>query len=266
VSILPWIDQQPLYNQWDLNKPITHAVNRPLTQAHVPAYLCPTDISRNRDKRGDLSYAVNGGVGYTIRTPGGVQDCPVDRYRTPLDLNGNGLACPSDPDNDGEPSDKRVFKRMGMFFLENWKRGITTRHHALADVKDGLSQTFLVSENVRVGYDPDNPRAGFATPDPDRCAFYIGNPCPTGSCTAGAVNYSLCNAGEDRINRGLRRAEGESPVPNSFHEGGVHMAYADGHVRFLSETIDGGVYAALASPQGMFLDGTPLEQRLVSGW
>jgi hypothetical protein len=43
------------------------------------------------------------------------------------------------------------------------------------------------------------------------------------------------------------------------------MAFADGHCRFLSESVDGGVYAALVSPQGSFLDGTTLEQPILSG-
>ncbi len=154
---------------------------------------------------------------------------------------------------------------MGLFFLENWISGGTVRHHALADVKDGLSQTFMVTENARVGYDPLDGNASYASPDPFRCAFYIGNPCPTGTCAAGAVDYSLCNSGSYRINSGRAKPEGRSPVPNSFHEGGVHMAFADGHVTFLSESIDGAVYAALTSPQGMLLEMTPLQQAIVSG-
>jgi prepilin-type processing-associated H-X9-DG protein len=75
----------------------------------------------------------------------------------------------------------------------------------------------------------------------------------------------VCNAGVNRINGGRASPEGRSPTPNSFHDGGVHMAYADGHVIFLSESIDGAVYAALASPQGLLLDGTPLRQGIVSG-
>jgi hypothetical protein len=43
------------------------------------------------------------------------------------------------------------------------------------------------------------------------------------------------------------------------------MAYGDGHVKFLSEQVNGAVYAALASPQGVFLQGTPLEQAVISG-
>ena len=73
-----------------------------------------------------------------------------------------------------------------------------------------------------------------------------------------------CNAGSSKINSGLASAEGTSPVPNSFHDGGVNMAYADGHVTFLSETVNGAVYAALASMRGSRLQKSPLAQVIVS--
>jgi prepilin-type N-terminal cleavage/methylation domain-containing protein/prepilin-type processing-associated H-X9-DG protein len=265
VSILPWVDQKPLADRWDLDKPTTDPVNQPLTQAYVPVYVCSSDISRSKKKTGDLSYAVNGGVGFTVHYSNGVRDCPVDRDWTVLDLNGNGIGCPADPTTDGDPSDRQYFERMGLFFLETWNTSITRRHHQLADIKDGLSQTFLITENVRTGYDPADPDVSFATSDPYHCAFYIGNPCRGGNCASGNVDYSVCNAGVNRINGGRASPEGRSPTPNSFHDGGVHMAYADGHVIFLSESIDGAVYAALASPQGLLLDGTPLRQDIVSG-
>lgn len=262
VSVLPWLDQENLYRQWDLEQPITSPTNQPLTRSYVPAFVCPLDLSRSKEKTGDLSYAVNGGWGFTVRTGSGIGDCPVDRFGTRLDLDGDGVTCSGTPSDD---EDRKRFKQLGVFFLENWNRGGTVRHHSLADVMDGTTQTFLVAENVRAGFDPGNDQSGFADPNPYRCAFYIGNPCRNGRCASGEVDYSLSNQGQSRINSGLWSAEGSSPVPNSFHEGGVYMAYADGHVAFLSEMIDGGVYAALSSPQGMLLDSTPLKQSVVSG-
>ncbi|WP_350194835.1 H-X9-DG-CTERM domain-containing protein [Gimesia sp.] len=45
-----------------------------------------------------------------------------------------------------------------------------------------------------------------------------------------------------------------------MHERGVNVGYCDGHIQSLSADIDGKVYAALTSPQGQDLNGTPLEQ------
>lgn len=262
VDLLPYLDQSNLYNQLDRTRPIGHPTNKALNTAYVPIYVCPVDLSRNEDKQRDLSYAVNGGVGFTVHRSG-VRDCPVDRNWTVLDLNGDGTGCSGSEAADD--LDRELFNAMGLFFLETKNTQITIRHHSLADVKDGTTQTFLVSENARTGFDPENEGAGFANSDPYHCAFYIGNPCRGGHCSKGNVDYSLSNSGENRINSGLWSAEGSSPIPNSFHTGGVNMAYADTHLTFLSEQIDGRVYAALASPQGESLGGTPLKQSIVSG-
>ncbi|SFI65124.1 prepilin-type processing-associated H-X9-DG domain-containing protein [Planctomicrobium piriforme] len=263
VSLLPFLDQQNVYDQWDLDKPITDPVNRVLTQAYVPNYVCPVDLSRSEDKQGDLSYAVNGGWGFTIRTGSGVGDCPLDWHGKRLDLNGDGQTCTGVDATDN--LDRQLFRQLGLFFLENWKVGGTERHYSLKDVSDGTSQTFLVGENSRTGFEPGDDQATFADPNPYRSAFYVGNPCQNGTCTPGSVDYARCNAGEDKINSGLWSEEGRSPVPNSFHPGGVNMGYADGHVKFLSELIDGRAYAALASPQGLGLEGSPLAQGVLAG-
>lgn len=262
VAILPYVDQANLYNQLDLDRPKNSPENsKTLASAYIPVYICPVDMTRNDEKQGDQSYAVNGGIGFTVYR-NSVHDCPVDRNWTVLDLNGDGQGCTGDDKIDN--LDKAFFDSMGLFFLETRNADISTRHYRLGDIQDGTSQTFLVTENVRAGFDPESPGANFADPNPYRCAFYIGNPCKNGHCSTGNVDYSLSNSGENRINSGLWSAEGSSPIPNSFHAGGVNMAYADSHAAFLSETIDGGVYAALASPQGGSLGG-PLKQTVVSG-
>jgi len=52
--------------------------------------------------------------------------------------------------------------------------------------------------------------------------------------------------------------------PSSYHSGGVNVVYADGHVAFLSEGIEGSVYASLVSPCGSRIKG-PLAQVTISG-
>lgn len=264
VAILPFIDQQNLYEQWDLDRLMTDPVNSHLTKAHIPVYICPIDITRNRkDKEGDLSYAVSGGWGYTLRTEAGVGDCPVDWHRRELDMNGDGVTCSKSSRGD---EDRVLYKKTGLFFLENWKDAEgTVRHHSISSVRDGTSNTYLVGENVRTGFESGRLDTGFANPMPYHSAFYVGNPCKDATCSEGNVHYALSNAGDSAINSGLWAGEGTSPIPNSFHKAGVFMAYADGHVAFLNERIAGRVHAALASPQGIGFDGTPLRQSILSG-
>jgi prepilin-type processing-associated H-X9-DG protein len=262
ISVLPHVEQGNLFAMLDSTKPLTEPQNRQAAGQHVPVFLCPADISRSRKRTADLSYAVNGGVGWTARNTNGVRDCPFALDGTTIDLNGDGAACSGFPDNDNQ--DRRLFKMLGVFFLETTNTLVTRRHHTLGTIVDGTSNTLLITENARTGHDPGAILSGFAQPAPFYCAVYFGNPCRTSSCKSGSVDYRTSNTGIARINSGLWAPEGTSPVPNSFHAGGVNMAFIDGHVRFVSEIIDGTVYAALFSPQGQYLTGTPLEQAVIS--
>lgn len=197
-----------MFDHLDLSLPLDDPANEALTEAYVPIYVCPVDLSRSKERTRDLSYVVNAGVGFTTRLRNGVRDCPIDTRWTPLDLDGDGSACSGDPADD---EDRKRFKMMGLFFLETWNTDITKRHHSIADIKDGTSQTFMVTENVRAGFDPNDASVGFADPTPYRSSFFIGNPCLSSTCSDGNVDYQRCNAGDFRINSGVTKAEGSSP-------------------------------------------------------
>lgn len=262
LDTLPWLDQKSIADRWNTDKRLTDPGNAALASIHIAVLTCPSDISVVG--MGDLSFVVNGGVGFTSFF-NSVHDCPIDPGSNMLDLNGNGVACPPNDATDGTPSDKDYFFRLGLFFCETWKWNVSPpRHHRWATVLDGLSQTVLLSENIRTGYDPERPGTNWASPNPYLTSFFIGNPCANANCKSGNVDYKRANAGNSAINSGLASPEGTSPVPNSLHGGGVNMAYCDGHVSFMSQTIDGGVYAALVSPEGLRLNGTPLAQSAVS--
>ena len=53
------------------------------------------------------------------------------------------------------------------------------------------------------------------------------------------------------INYGLNLSDdGSCPYPNSNHPGGVNVLFCDGSAKFISDQIDGTVYAKLITPQG----------------
>lgn len=259
VEILPYIDQSTLYDKWDVDKPYSDPINKPLANTHIPILTCPDDITEVPGK-GNLTYVVSSGIGFTTMR-NGIHDCPVDTTQKELDMNGNGITCNSSTSGDGTPSDRELFTQMGLFFNETWTGEIRSkRHHRMASITDGTSNTMLVSENLRTGYDPTDANDNWASPNPYLTSFFIGNPCLNGSCSDGNVDYNRSNSGASAINRGITSAEGTSPFPSSRHAGGVNIGFCDGHVQFIAENIDGKVYAALASPQGQVLKGTPLEQ------
>ncbi len=263
VDILPWIDRRDLADRWNMDELLTSPGNRQLADTHIAVLTCPSDISVNG--AGDLSFAVNGGIGESTLL-NNVQDCIVDPFNHVLDLNGNGLVCVAPGVDEGTPSDRTVFKYLGLFFNENWGfetgpgyQG-TVRHHRPDSVTDGMSNTLLLAENVRTGYDPYAGGSNWSSADSRRTKVYFSHRiCASNVCSAGNVDLNRANSGDQSINSGKAAPEGEAPWPSSFHPGGVNVAFADGRVQFLSEGIDGRVYYSLFTPQGSRLQGTALD-------
>lgn len=262
VTLLPRIERSDISAVWRRDLKWWAAPNQALAETHVAVLCCPDDVSLGG--RGDLSYAVNAGVGFTAKV-NGVHNCPLAATNGQIDLNGNGVVCPPlNSNKDGAPSDRSLLTMLGMFFVESGGTIPTIRHHTPDTVYDGLSMTFLFSENVRAGYDPTVPRTNWGNPDPHRTSFYFSSAvCESLKCSKGNVRWALANSGKAQINAGLTQAEGEAPWPSSFHPGGAHFVFADGHLRFISQDIDGAVYGALFSPQGQKLMETTLRQVLV---
>lgn len=249
VELLPWIDARALYDRWNLAQPSTTAHHVALARSTLPVLRCP---SGSQAAGGSLSYVVNGGFGWTA------PPCGIHALRGIIDLNGDGQCL-----RRGEgvpPSDFDLQYQTGLFFLDNWPVS-TSRHHSAHTVHDGTSQTILLSENVFAG-----PRAGepdlvtWALPIPTRVMFFASSyVCADLRCAAGQVDYRRAGSSPEWINRALVDFRGEAPWPSSYHGGGVHAVFADGHARFLSEQIDGAVFCALLSPQGLRIRG-PLAQ------
>ncbi|MDB5340459.1 MAG: putative major pilin subunit [Planctomycetaceae bacterium] len=210
--------------------------------------------------KGDLSFVVNGGFGWT-GPPCGV--ISPSNY-TPIDLNGSGL-CTVNP-KDGEPSDVELMFRTGLFFAENWpqaQEGI--KRHNLGSIRDGASQTIMMTENIHAGHDPNGDHGNWANPNSWRTCFFIsGHVCKDLQCKAGTVDFTRANDRTqapyqfEAINSSFQ-IEGAAPWPTSYHAGGVNVAFCDGSVRFISENLDGRTYVALMTPAGSMIEG-PLAQ------
>ncbi|QDT42865.1 hypothetical protein Pan241w_29600 [Gimesia alba] len=252
VAILPYIEQNPIANQWDFSEPSLSTENTKLSETVIPLFTCPSDITLGG--RGDLSYAVNGGFAWTS-TVGGAADCPiVFPSRSPIDLNGNGVICSLAASADGSPSDRDLLLKTGVCFLESWKVKGTSRHHRFSTISDGLSHTLLFAENVRLGYDPNNLQRSWSFADPLATSFFIPSQvCQGDSCTPGNVSLGKANGAPHGINYGTNLAEGEAPWPSSFHQGGVNVVFTDGRATFLSENINGHVYYSMVTSQGLSL-------------
>ena len=263
VDVLAYLDRKDLAERWDSEQLTTYPSNAELANTHVSVLVCPSDISTAGC--GDLSFAVNGGIGDSYFY-NGVDDCVADPFYQPLDLNGNGIVCASAESADGSPTDRVLFFRLGSYFSENWKfagtpgyQG-TIRDHTPATIIDGMSNTILLGENCRTGVDGSRPQTNWSSADGRQTRIFFSHQiCEDNSCSNAAVDFQKSNFGDHAINSGRIMPEGESPFLNSFHPGGADVAFADGRVQSLSESIDGRVYYNLFTPQGTRLIGTPLD-------
>jgi prepilin-type N-terminal cleavage/methylation domain-containing protein/prepilin-type processing-associated H-X9-DG protein len=272
TALLGYLDRADLNDLYDRAKPYTDDSNWELTNTQLNVLICPDDFSIVPGQ-GNLSFVVNAGFAWTVPV-----DCPATAHLAdgnvirvvPFDLNGNGVVCPIDPKTDGTVTDRDMLFDLSVFFVENLPLGTgTQRHHSFDTVTDGTSNTLMLSENIRAGYDADSDTT-WGSPQTLHNAFLVSSTiCRDGTCSPGNVDYRRANdrlempARTEAINSSIEQPEGGAPWPSSLHPGIVNVAFCDGHVRQLSTSIDGSVYAALVSPRGAHVTG-PLAQRLVS--
>lgn len=289
VDLLPHLGRGDLHEAWNFDEPYddtSRSDNGNIAQTHVDLLACPADDSLSG--QGDLSYVVNGGFAWSILE----RDCLVTAHSDgetawvgrpqPFDFNGNGRVCSDDSqDAESETTDKELYHRLGLFFVANWPpgTGVPDTFHTLESVTDGLSHTIMFSENVCVGFAdtvplktlPAGRESNWATPDILWQSFLVsGYVCEDLRCADGRVDYRRANNRSqapysyEAINASLHQSEGGAPWPSSHHPGGgVNFVLCGGEARFLSEEVDGAVYAALVSPQGETIRG-PLAQISVS--
>jgi prepilin-type N-terminal cleavage/methylation domain-containing protein/prepilin-type processing-associated H-X9-DG protein len=180
------------------------------------------------------------------RTPVPVFMCPSD-YRTPVcaylrdyyAIVGGKKSCGS--------GWGKVFAD-GLFAFNRWL--------APRDVRDGTSSTFAFGESVHPSYRGKGP--GYMTAEGGPVYWYAGGQCkppclPSTNIestreygrgyrsTYRPINYVIYPLSSD--------TENELPC-GSFHAGGAHFAFADGHVSFVNESVSLDTYRALSTIDG----------------
>jgi prepilin-type N-terminal cleavage/methylation domain-containing protein/prepilin-type processing-associated H-X9-DG protein len=230
VPILPYLDNQELYNQWTffytLNG-VTSAANYFDGFSGTPAYLaagiasnwkigntaigilrCPDDNTYQANQ-GNLSYVVNGGFALWHAVPYGWAGSQID---------GSAVTTTNPmvwaPAGSGYLATMGILQKMGVMFLEStFPQGVQTKvpwnvRSNMGGMVDGTSSTLLVSENTLTGVGTlssysANLETNWAAPMPTFSSF-IGssNVCSTTvpitagttlNCTAGTPGTPLLN-------------------------------------------------------------------------
>lgn len=249
-DILPWLDESQLASQFDRNSPVGANENTTARLSEFSLMRCPSD----EFNRPNNPYRFE----YTGNTAG------IEFARGNYAINGGTqnmeLVPPSTSHPRGDLSHWIMDEATGQFAM--WGNGVAGINTAfsLKDFNNGLS-TLVALEEVRSGIDPIDPRGVWALGQ-------IG-----GSITWGhgvnaddfgpnnqwdrADDILGCQALHDTLGPDtLRKLEmpcvhyvdtNQQATARSRHAGGVHCAFLDGSIRFISNAVDPALWHVMHS-------------------
>lgn len=222
IEILPFIEEQPLYDQVDFevdqNIALLRPQNRPVRSTELAIMLCPSDEGQGNLVSvfgGDWArgnYALNLGLGYFQQSNSAYED-----WKKPC---GRGIS---------------------------W----VNRGAKISQIEDGTSKSIALAE-TRVGLSPVDIRGVWAMP-------LIGSNMHQRHASNGILSPNDCSFGADDIltgpqilaETGEATLAGECMGVSSFarsaqstvrsrHPGGAMSVFADGSVHFITDFIDTG--------------------------
>jgi prepilin-type N-terminal cleavage/methylation domain-containing protein/prepilin-type processing-associated H-X9-DG protein len=232
VMILPYMEQQPLYDSIDKRLPIW---GQPAVSVQVEGFRCPSD-----DACQDLSDSSNIAVSNYAGSEG--------FHWHPSAVVGN-----SAPWNTYADPIIKTADLSGLFTVTKTRR--------FSDIKDGTSSTIAIAEKDAMGFG-GGPFMTSGTGErrvgtPVFCSAFVAT-----SHAGWGANETGANCvnvdGTAKTNGSWFRNHSftptyltawgintEWPGASSTHPGGLQVCYADGSVGFLAETIDYGTYLKL---------------------
>ncbi|GAB4127139.1 DUF1559 domain-containing protein [Thermopirellula anaerolimosa] len=233
IAILPYIEQKPLYDQYNFNVVNEHPNNVAVVQTYVDAYACPSDLDVNsletpesaniavsgitlpQYRHGSYRAMVGYSLGHKNVTQGGWWD-----GREYLDGSGN-FRMPREWAGVYHVVDNRL------------------KNESFASVIDGSSNTMAFGELHR----PKNKTRRGTFWAYSYTSYNASQATPYSGSLQANQWYDVCvpNVPTDNI---CKRGWG------SFHPGGMNIALVDGSVRFLSTVVDLNIWKAIATAQG----------------
>ena len=212
VVLLPFIEQLGLEGKYDYNMNWIEWVDAypELANTRLAVYQCPSDDRSQEYPSQRVYFGVYGG-----KPPRAAHNFRGDVY---ID---------------------------GLFVMNRWRR--------VADVRDGTASTFAIGESVhpaKWGLGPGYGDGNVGGP----VVWWLGDACKLPDCSPANMSLGRVARGTKwPINTNLMPMaddeENDAPF-GSFHGGGTHFVFADGHVDFINDSIDLNVYQALGSIDG----------------
>ncbi len=253
ISLLPYIDQQPLWEKWDSRLP--SYLQPQVTGTPLAVMKCPSDSEKPPARGNSRGYTPPAGSVY-------------DKGNYAANLGGGNANENSGPNGfTGTPqwTDLQNSPNRGVFSCRAGNNFV--RYGAkIAEIRDGTSQTAALGEILTADGNSDCRGCWGLAMGAIFSAFTHGR--PTDSTTAkdapiATPNVRAVGAYRDkpvycRNSLTGQLACGDKPgdgsrggvAARSMHPGGVHIGLCDGSVRFVSDSIDKIVWRGLLTIQG----------------
>lgn len=233
VSVLPFIDQSPLFNLFNPAQPMSMAIgnNATVRRTVISPYLCPSDPQNT---------------------------APLERYNTYA--SGGAGSAPWARGNYGANLGRQMYAHQTQWTqTQGDRRGAMGfgSGASLRDFTDGTTNTVMVWE-IRAGVGSQDPRGTWAM---GRYGASLVGGCDIGtfgSADCEGINSSVTSSDDidgcidaPGYGMGCTANLGDAQIsPRSLHSSGVNTVLGDGSVRFISQQIDLSIFQALNSISG----------------
>ena len=250
LRILPFLKQEALAKQWNPDLPIAANENTPVRTSRLPQFLCPSDNYNRTDNPYQLSFEY-------------AETSPIEFARGNYGLNGgthSGSLVASTAVPLGDLPTIVLNENTGEFrWLGNGISGINWPL-AQKDFRNGIS-TLVALEELRAGIHSLDPRGVWSFGQPGGSFTWVHGVNSDAYGPNNQYHYSDDVQGGIDLYRVVGKQAlmdarmpcvdyidmNQSATSRSQHAGGVHVAFVDGHISFISDAIDPGLWHVLHS-------------------
>lgn len=250
LRLLPFLKQEFLVKQWNPEVPIAADENTLVRTAKLPEFLCPSDSFNRPDNPYRLAFEYS-------------EAAPIEFARGNYGLNGGshgGSLVASTAVPQGDIPKLILNEEAGEFrWLGN---GISGINWVLSqkDFRNGAG-TLVALEELRAGIHPLDPRGVWSFGQPGGSMTWVHGVNSDAYGPNNQYHYSDDLQGGIELYRVVGKQTlmdarmpcvdyidmNQSATSRSQHTGGVHVAFVDGHIRFISDAIDPGLWHVLHS-------------------
>ncbi len=225
ISILPFMEQQNLYDQYNMNLFNEDVRNSPVNQTILPVYICPSDINTKATDRPESG-------------PGSGRQYAPGSYRAVSGRTRGSVAGDAYADNSQIWSDGAYpfFNRGVLHHVGTRRNAGSAQQETMASILDGTSNTIMVGEFHTKTRNRRRTFWAYTYTSYNQSSVTVG---PGGGSRTLLPDYNRCAAlgNSNPCKRGW----------GSFHPQIIQFARADGSVRGISTNVNLDLLGNLAT-------------------